>query len=145
MTLEERLGYLKMNADYFHGLAEKHIDEDDAHAECVSMYMEFMNMYIALKDSARKLDRCYLLGDATDHEVYDVIQTDYEWTELQRMVCDFVDDYDDDDDFVSDDGYDGDDCIYSYVLWRLKKLGEDHVQIKPLSSLDKKDPLTIYF
>lgn len=141
MTLEERLGYLKMNADYFHDLAEKHIDEDDAHAECVSMYMEFMNMYIALKDSASaKLDRCYLLGDAMDHEVYDVIQTDYTWTELQKMVCDFVEEYDDD-----DENYYGDDCIYSYVLWRLKKLGEDHVQIKPLSSLDKEDPLTIYF
>ena len=138
MTLEERLGYLKMNADYFHDLAEKHIDDNDAHAECVNLYMEFMNMYIALKDSARKLDRCYLLGDAMDHEVYNVIQTDYTWTELQKMVCDFVEDYDDDDDFVTDDDYDGSDCIYSYVCWRLQKLG-DRVQIKPLSSLDEKD------
>ncbi len=62
-----------------------------------------------------------LLQDSCDGETYDVINCEYPTSAdaLQRVVDGIVDMYDD----RSACGYYEDDCIYSFVVWYLKKLG----------------------
>lgn len=115
---------LNNDAKSYKEMAEEDYDLRDEYMNGYNERMELQNKFDELLYGKKFT---YALRDGLDDEYYNIIRTRLGWSTLQRMVCDFVDEANNYLDF--EDGnydyehcdYNGGDCIYDFVEWKLKK------------------------